>query len=123
MLEKTRDSYNTDVVSQTLATAALAGRAEAAQTWQAVRSQRERVIDELSAMGLRCDPSQSNFVLATVPADRAGGASAIYASLKQAGVLVRYFDADRLRDKLRITIGTLEENNALIGALRRIIDQ
>jgi histidinol-phosphate aminotransferase len=30
---------------------------------------------------------------------------------------VRYFDQDRLRDKLRITIGTPEQNNALLAAL------
>ncbi len=121
ILEKTRDSYNTDAISQTLATAALVGRAEAAQTWQAVRDQRRRVSDELNAMGLRCDPSQSNFILATVSDDLAGGAAAIYAALKSAGVLVRYFDADRLRDKLRITVGTVEENSALLQALGRII--
>jgi histidinol-phosphate aminotransferase len=34
---------------------------------------------------------------------------------------VRWFDVDRLRDKLRVTIGTPEENASLITALREII--
>jgi histidinol-phosphate aminotransferase len=36
--------------------------------------------------------------------------------------LVRYFDQDRLRDKLRISIGTQEENERLVNALARLCE-
>jgi len=118
MLTKTKDSYNTDIIAQRLATAALQSRDDAKRSWQAVRSERTRVTEALAAMGLPCPPSQSNFVLAAAgPTGRARG---IYESLKRRNIYVRYFDQDRLRDKLRITIGTPEQNNALLAALKEL---
>lgn len=116
MLTKTRDSYNVDAVAQRLAVAALEQRAEAEATWRAVRAERGRVAEALRALGFEVAPSQSNFVLATVP-PQLGQASALDKALEARGVLVRYFDLPRLRDKLRITIGTKEENDALLDAL------
>lgn len=121
MLTKTKDSYNTDAIAQRLAAAAIRSRSEAARTWQAVRQERARMVRELAALKLACPPSESNFVLATVPATCGGGAKAVYESLKQRRIFVRYFDQDRLRDKLRITIGTPRENNALLDALRTML--
>ena len=60
-------------------------------------------------------PSQGNFVLATVPGQ--GDAAWIYDALKTRGLLVRFFDKPGLRDKLRITVGTADENDALLAAL------
>lgn len=116
MLTKTKDSYNTDAVSQRLATAALRSRGEASKTWEAVRNERSRVVRELAALGLPCLPSQSNFILATSP-----NARHLYESLKARRIYVRYFDQDRLRDKLRITIGTPEQNDALLNALKELL--
>lgn len=121
MQGKTKDSYNTDAISQALATAALDSQSKASRTWAAVRDERKRVTAELVTLGLSVAPSQSNFVLATVPAGFAGGAEAVYEALKQRNILVRHFDADRLHDKLRITIGTPDENTALLKALRELV--
>ena len=115
MLFKTRDSYNTDAISQRLAAAALASQSYAKSTWNKVRESREKMFAELTSMGLTCLASQSNFLLCTIP--ESIGAPRAYAALKEKGVLVRYFDQDRLRDKLRISIGTEEENSRLIQAL------
>jgi histidinol-phosphate aminotransferase len=118
ILTKTKDSYNTDAVAQRLAAAALRSRDQAAETWLKVRHERDRMVRELASLGLACPPSQSNFLLVTVPDAFAGGARALLESLKQRGIFVRYFDQDRLRDKLRITLGTPAENDALLQALR-----
>jgi histidinol-phosphate aminotransferase len=40
--------------------------------------------------------------------------------LKAQGILVRYFDKPGLADKIRITIGTSQENNALIGGIKAL---
>ena len=123
MLYKTRDSYNTDFISQALATAALSDRAEAAQGWRKVREERARVELALQALGLSCAPSQSNFLLAQLPSTDKRYESAeilareCYQRLKDDGILVRYFDVPRLRDKLRITIGTAQENSRLLQQL------
>lgn len=127
MLYKTRDSYNTDAISQVLATAALRDREAAAANWALVREERTRVADELTQMGFTCASSQSNFLLVTVPygegsvEDAENEARQYYQQLKDAGILVRYFDQPRLRDKLRITIGTFEENQRLLDSLEGCI--
>jgi histidinol-phosphate aminotransferase len=124
LLNKARDSYNTDAVSQTAATCALQHRDAAAQTWRAVIGQRQRVTVELTKRGFTVLPSESNFVLVTPPsAPRCPQADQLAQKLKQKGVYVRYFDRKRLRDKLRITIGTPEQNDALLKAVDELMDQ
>jgi histidinol-phosphate aminotransferase len=118
MLFKTRDSYNTDAISQRLAATALASQDYAKSTWDRVRQSREEVFAALNELGLACLASQSNFLLCTIPDSI--GAPRAYTMLKQEGILVRYFDQERLRDKLRISIGTKEENDRLIKALTTI---
>jgi len=115
LLWKTRDSYNVDAVAQRLATAALRHRSAAAETWRKVREERARLQAALAALGFAVAPSQTNFLLARVPA----GASApeLLRRLEQRGVLVRYFDAPRLDDALRITVGSPEQNDRLLSAL------
>lgn len=114
-MAKVKDSYNCDVVAIAAACAALEDRDYARECWAAVRSERDVVTRALEARGFRVLPSHGNFVLATVPVSVA--ARMIYAELKARGILVRFFDKPGLDDKLRITIGTPEENAALIVAL------
>jgi len=119
MLYKTRDSYNTDYVAQQVAVAALQSIDYARDTWKKVRQQRQHLSDALQNLGLLSLPSQANFLLTTIP--DAIGAAALYQRLKQQGVLVRYFDQDRLRDKLRITVGSAEDNDRLVACLQQIL--
>ncbi len=119
MMFKTRDSYNTDHISQQLATAALNSVEYAAQTWRQIRQDRESLRRSLDELGLTTLPSQSNFLLCQVPA--AIGAENLYLSLKQRNILLRYFKQDRLLDKLRISVGKPTENTALITAIKEIM--
>lgn len=115
-LDKARDSYNTNVIGQAAATAALRHRDQAAVTWQKVIQERQRLSDELRRRQYHVYASQSNFLLVRPASD----ARTIYESLKAQGILVRYFDEDPLRDKLRITIGTSQENDCLLAGLDRL---
>jgi histidinol-phosphate aminotransferase len=120
LLWKTSDSYNIDAIAQRLATAALDARDQASETWRKVRRERERVGTALQRLGFSlAAASQSNFVLATVPA----GASAptLLQALEQRGVLVRYFAEPRLLASLRITIGTPEQNDRLLALLGELL--
>jgi histidinol-phosphate aminotransferase len=114
MLTKTRDSYNVDAIAQTLATAALNDQAWAQENWAAVRREREALHAALAARGYEAPPSQTNFLFPTVPA--ALDAATIKEQLKAAGILVRHFPG-ALGQRLRITVGTAEENAALLAAL------
>lgn len=119
MLFKTRDSYNTDLVAQKLAEAAIGAADAAEQTWKQVRADRRLLSEGLLALGFACLPSQTNFILATVPSRTT--AADVYQGLKQRRILVRYFEQDRLRDKLRITVGTPEQNRQLLKALAELL--
>jgi histidinol-phosphate aminotransferase len=115
-MAKVKDSYNCDALSIAAATAALDDQAYARGTWAKIRAERARLSRSLEALGWSVLPSQANFVLATVPGGRER-AAALKEELKARGILVRYFDAPGLADKLRITVGTPEDTDALLGAL------
>ena len=117
MLTKTRDSYNIDAIAQSVACAGFGDLDYAESTWSAVRSERRRLRDALRSRGFDVPPSQTNFLLATVPIESADAAAILYAALKVRGILVRYFDAARLDDKLRISIGDPEQNDRLLATL------
>ena len=116
-MTKVKDSYNCDAVAIAAACAALDDQAYAREQWKKVREERARVSAELEQRGFTVIPSRGNFVLASVPGASSG--RALYDSLKAQGVLVRFFDKPGLDDKLRITIGTPDENSALLRALDR----
>jgi histidinol-phosphate aminotransferase len=114
---KVKDSYNVDAISICAATAAIEDQEYARERWEQIKSERERVSSELTQLGWTVLPSKANFILARTPDGRGRDA---YLGLKAQGILVRYFDRPGLDDKIRITIGQSQENNALLGGLRRI---
>jgi histidinol-phosphate aminotransferase len=113
-MNKVKDSYNCDAVAIAAATAALDDQAYARRSWEHVRKERARLSQTLTRLGWQVIPSQANFVLATCPD---GNAGAIYRKLKAQGILVRFFDKPGLADKLRITLGTADENDQVLAAL------
>ncbi len=125
MIDKTRDSYNLDLFSQTISAAALADQRYAKDTWGKVRLERNRLSSNLRQLNLTHAESSANFLLVSI--DNASGgrkkitARDMYLKLKQQRIFVRYFDAPGLDDKLRITIGTADENDQLLAALREIL--
>ena len=116
-MNKARDSYPCDAIAIAAATAAVEDQPYARRTWEHVKSERARVSAELAKLGWTVLPSQSNFILATVPG---GDGRRAYLALKDRGILVRYFDKPGLRDKLRITIGRTDENDALLKAVQAL---
>jgi histidinol-phosphate aminotransferase len=111
---KVKDSYNCDAISILAATAALEDQDYARRSWQAVRAERSRLTSEMGKRGYDVIPSQANFVLVGCPD---GNAADVYQRLKSQGILVRFFDKPGLSDKLRITIGTTAQNDAVLRAM------
>ena len=62
-------------------------------------------------------PSCANFLFAKW--DRISGGE-LYRALKERGILVRWFDADRIRDFVRITVGSKEQMEALVETLKQL---
>ena len=117
-LYKVRDSYPCDVISITAATAAIGDQAYAQSVWKKVIEQRQCLTSQLVALGFGVPESYTNFVLAQVPAGM--DAAILYQQLKARNILVRYFNLPRLTDKLRITIGTPQQNKILMQALAEL---
>jgi histidinol-phosphate aminotransferase len=80
---------------------------------------RERMVTGLAELGFEVLPSVANFVFARHP-DRSGAALA--AALRENAILVRHFAQSRIRDYLRITVGTDAQVDRLIEVLGRILE-
>jgi len=113
-LFKVKDSYNIDAVAIAVGTAAMRDQEYKNANANKVKTSRSRLIHDLKNIGYVVPRSYGNFVLATPPK---GNAEEIYLKLKESGILVRYFNQSGLADKLRITVGTDEQNQALIDLL------
>jgi len=111
---KVKDSYNCDAISIAAASAAIQDREYAMRGWQTIKEERQRVSSELTQLGWHVLPSQANFILAATPNGKGREA---YLGLKEQGILVRYFNLPGLTDKIRISIGTSQANNALIAGI------
>ncbi len=117
-LLKVKDSYNVDVLAIAAATAAIKDRMCFEQGRAKVITERNRLTAELQKLGFVVLPSHANFVLAVIMEPKA---AQIYDKLVERNIYVRYFDIPGLNDKLRITVGTPEQNGTLLGALREIL--
>lgn len=116
-LYKVKDSYNVDAVAQSVALAALNDLKWMRANVAKVRRTRTRVAKELTRRGWDVLPSESNFLFAR-PAHRP--AAEIFEALRTQNIFVRYFRGPRTGDRLRITIGTEEEMDVLLNALKKI---
>jgi len=117
-LMKIKDSYNVDAVAIAAATAAIRDLKHFKRSVEKVKKDREILTAQLRALGFDVAASSANFVLAQCKKLQA---SEIYDKLVQRNIYVRYFNLPGLTDKLRITVGTSEQNDKLVLALREIL--
>ncbi|MBD3885463.1 histidinol-phosphate transaminase [Phormidium tenue FACHB-886] len=117
-LFKVKDSYNIDAIACAMGAAAIRDQAYKNECAEKVKRSRAKLAVDLKQLGFQVPDSQTNFLFATAPK---GNAEAIYLGLKERGILVRYFKQPGLDDKLRITVGTEEQNQSLIEALIHLI--
>ena len=113
-LVKTKAIYTVGALACELGAAALADQRFKTDTADKIKATRSRLAAGLEKMGFRVWPSQTNFLL-TSPPD--GQAEQLAQNLKKQGILVRYYNDKLLDGKLRITVGTDEQTDALLEAL------
>ncbi|WP_207883679.1 histidinol-phosphate transaminase [Pseudomonas sp. 30_B] len=117
-LERVKNSFNSyplDRLALAGAVASFEDQAYFEQTCNAVIHSREKLVAELKTLGFDVLPSAANFIFARHP-QRDGAELA--AALREEGVIVRHFKQPRINQFLRISIGTEEQNQALVDALR-----
>ncbi|AOB30738.1 histidinol-phosphate aminotransferase [Bordetella sp. H567] len=120
-LERVKNSFNSypiDRLAQAGATAAIEDTDYFESTRSAVIHTREALTGSLQSLGFDVIPSAANFVLARHPERDAAG---LAAALREKGIIVRHFSHPRIVQHLRISIGTAQECEALVHALRTIL--
>ena len=117
-LDKIRDSYNVNGLGQIAAEATLEDLKFYRANFKKVTATREWLSRELTLLGFRVLPSQTNFILAKPPLFPA---QAWLEQLRDRKILVRWFGAPEVKDYLRITIGTPAAAAALVKAVRKIL--
>jgi histidinol-phosphate aminotransferase len=118
-LNKVRQPYNVNALTQAAAVALLADPGWMAEQAATIRTERTRLAAALARLpSVTVFATQTNFLLARVPdADR------LYDGLKQRRILVKNVHGwhPLLANCLRITIGTPQENEALLAALTGLL--
>ncbi|MET0335623.1 MAG: aminotransferase class I/II-fold pyridoxal phosphate-dependent enzyme, partial [Rhizobacter sp.] len=115
-VDKVRPPYNVSVLNAEAALFALEHEDEFARQAAVLRSERSRIISALREMkGATPYPSEGNMILVRVP-----DSAALFAAMKQKGVLVKNVaKMHPLLDQcLRLTVGTPEENDQMIDAMK-----
>ncbi|MBD8705153.1 histidinol-phosphate transaminase [Pseudomonas sp. CFBP 13711] len=116
-LERVKNSFNSyplDRMAIVGAAAAFDDREYFEHTCQRVIASREALVEQLEGKGFEVLPSAANFIFARHPQHDAAG---LAAKVREQGVIVRHFKQARIAQFLRITIGTPEQNQALVDAL------
>ena len=115
-LDKVRPPYNVSVLTQAAALFMLDRLDVLEEQAARIRSDRNSLGDSLKALkGVSVYPSEANFFLIRVP-----DADKTYQALRQQNVLVRNLNPG-IRNCLRVTVGTPEENRILLSALKEAL--
>lgn len=111
------NSYTLDRLALVGATAAVEDQTYFDAQRAKVMATRERTTEELQTMGFQVLPSKTNFIFITHPTVPA---QHLFAGLREKGVLVRYFNQPRIDNYLRVSIGTDQEMDAFLEAMREL---
>ena len=118
-LNRAKDSFNSyplDRLAQMIAAAAIRDTAYNRKCIDKIIVTRKNTEAALKELGFTMPKSSSNFLFAKPP--KGIDAETLYKNLKSKGILVRYFKTEGINDRLRITIGTDEEMEKFIAAVK-----
>lgn len=118
LLGKVRQPFNVNAMAMTAAIAALKDEAHLKRTREMIKEGLTYFEGEFSAMGLSYVPAVVNFILVKV-----GNGREVFEALKRQGLIVRPMDCYGLPGYVRITVGTREENERCVRALKQVLAQ
>ena len=112
--------YNVNSMTAAAGVGAILDREYFEANVSTIKENRAYMTAGLEKLGFTVLPSSANFIFAK----RAGiSGKDLYLSLKEKGVLVRYFDKARLTEFVRITVGTKEQVDALLAATQKTLEE
>lgn len=112
--------YNVNRLSIVAGAAAMEDEDYFRKCTAAVAQNRKWTVDALEALGFTVLPSSANFIF--VKSGRIPGGE-LYRRMKENGVLIRWFDADRIRDFCRVTIGSREQMETFISEVKNLLEE
>lgn len=120
-LEKVRLPYNIGIMTQLIAEKVLHHTEVLSEQAETIKSERTKLSTFLATMkGVEVYPSKANFILFRIP-----GASQIFKMLKERKILIKNLDGTHplLKDCLRVTVGTPDENTQFCTALHALLTE
>ena len=116
-LDRIRDSYNVNGLGQAAALATLSDIDHYRKQFERIVELRAKTTESLEALGFEVIPSQTNFIFA-----RPTGLIAAdwFQQLRKRNILTRWFDSPKVRNWLRVTIGTETEMRKFLAATQAI---
>ncbi len=110
--------YNVNAMTQAAGVAAFGDNGYYMDNCAAVARTRDRTAEKLRRLGFEGTDSKSNFLFVRHPRIPGGE---LYAKLRERGILVRHFSKPSIADYNRITVGSPEQMEALLEAVREIL--
>lgn len=120
VMKYSTNPYNVNRMTMAMGYASLCEAEHFAKTCAVIEKNREYTARKLREMGFETLESKTNFLF--VRSAEIGG-EALYQKLKERGVLVRHFKAERIKDFNRVSIGTLREMDIFLENVRQIISE
>ncbi len=117
-LMKLKDSYNVDAVAIAAATAAIKDQQYFRSNVEKIKTERQFLTEQLGELGFVVPRSYANFILVE---SKKITANILFEKLEKRNIYVRYWKVPLLEDKLRITVGTREQNEKLLSAIKKIL--
>ncbi len=114
------NSYTMNRLTQACGLASVLDEQYFCDTVKKIIKTRERLKDELFSLGFKLTDSMANFVFAS---HKDVSAKVLFEELKKRKIFVRYWDKPRINNYLRITVGTDEQTDKLIEALKKILSE
>jgi len=120
-IERVRMPFNVNLTAQAVAIAALEDEAFVETSLSHNDSELERLVREVSALGLEVIDGVGNFCVVKFPETKGKTAAEALAYLKDRGVTVRGLGGYRMPNHLRISVGTVAGNNAALKLLTEFL--
>ncbi len=116
VLQKARQPFNANGIAQAGALAGMGDRAHMDETRRVTREGRDFMQAVFAELALEFVPSHANFVLV-----RVGEGKKVFDALLRRGIIVRAMGSYGLPEWIRVSVGTMPQNEAFIAALRDLI--
>ncbi|MGB9608482.1 MAG: aminotransferase class I/II-fold pyridoxal phosphate-dependent enzyme, partial [bacterium] len=116
-LEHTREPFNVNYLAQIAAAAALDDEEHLRRTRETIWEGKNNLYERFKEMGLFYIPTQANFIFLDVGRD----SREVFQALLREGVIVRTGDIFGYPTFLRVSIGTREQNERLVEAMRKVL--